>query len=211
MNDNNAPEYGQQLDKSRQIWDSVAATFDEQPDHGLLDPVTLRAWTKLLRISLPSTRGTVLDIGCGTGSLSVVLAGLGYEVTGIDLSPEMISLAKVKASAAQHSINFHVMDAAFPQFPAQQFDAIVCRHLLWALPEPGQVLERWVQLLKADGCLLMIEGFWHTGAGLHAQEIMDMLPASLTNSSMRNLSDLSDLWGHKVEDERYAITAHLRS
>src|SRR5204863_8264021 len=99
MNKDNPSTHEQQLDQSRQIWNSAAASFDSQPDHGLHDPVLLRAWTKLLRISLPSTRGTVLDIGCGTGSLSVVLAGLGYEVTGIDLSPEMISLANAKALA----------------------------------------------------------------------------------------------------------------
>src|SRR5262249_27861136 len=100
MSDNDALTYQQQLDQSRQLWDSAAASFDSEPDHGLHEPATLRAWTKLLRISLPSIRGSLLDIGCGTGSLSVVLAGLGYDVTGIDLSPEMISLAKAKALSA---------------------------------------------------------------------------------------------------------------
>ncbi|MGB4872206.1 MAG: class I SAM-dependent methyltransferase, partial [Candidatus Promineifilaceae bacterium] len=44
------------------------------------------------------TEAAILDIGCGTGSLSAVLAGLGHQVTGIDLSPVMISIAQTKAA-----------------------------------------------------------------------------------------------------------------
>lgn len=58
----------------------------------------------------------------------------------IDLSPKMISLAQKKAASQGYQIEFRVMDAAFPQLPHNQFDVIVCRHLLWVLPEPPQVL-----------------------------------------------------------------------
>ncbi|MBK7915430.1 MAG: methyltransferase domain-containing protein [Chloroflexi bacterium] len=74
---------------SRQYWDNVAPFFDDEPDHGLRDPIVLDAWTHLLRASLPYTEAAILDIGCGTGSLSAVLAGLGHQVTGIDLSPQV--------------------------------------------------------------------------------------------------------------------------
>jgi SAM-dependent methyltransferase len=103
------------------------------------------------------------------------------------------------------------MDAAAPRFPPQQFDAIVCRHLLWTLPEPGQVLRRWVDLLRQKGRLRLIEGYWRTGAGLHAQQIVDALPSSLFDISIQNLSDQPDLWGGEVADERYAILADLRA
>lgn len=201
--------YQQQLDESRQVWNAEAAVFDEQPDHGLRDPITLAAWTKLLKDALPANQSAALDIGCGTGSLSIILAGLGCKVTGIDFAPEMIARAEAKAKAAQQSISFQVMDAAFPQLPTQQFDVVICRHLLWALPEPNQVLQRWVQLLKPGGRLLLIEGFWHTGAGLHSHQIVDVLPASLTNIAVQQLSDQPDLWGGQVNDERYLIRADL--
>ncbi|MCA9907238.1 MAG: class I SAM-dependent methyltransferase, partial [Anaerolineae bacterium] len=149
------------------------------------------------------------DIGCGTGSLSLVLAGLGHAVVGIDLAPAMLALAQAKAEAAGHSITFHVMDAALPQLAPEQFDVIVCRHLLWALAEPDQVLERWLRLLKPGGRLLLIEGYWHTGAGLHARELLALLPAALTQATLQPLSDWAELWGGAVEDERYAILAHL--
>ncbi len=201
--------YQRQLDESRQVWNAEARVFDEQPDHGLRDPGILAAWTKLLREALPTNLAEVLDIGCGTGSLSVVLAGFGCKVTGVDFSPEMIARAEAKANAARQSITFQVMDAAFPQHPAQQFDVVICRHLLWALPEPDQVLQRWVRLLKPRGRILLVEGFWHTGAGLHSEQIVDVLPASLVNISVQNLSEQADLWGGQVKDERYLIKADL--
>lgn len=205
----------QELEQSRRAWNAEAASFDEAPDHGLRDPNILNAWTNLLKRNLPSRENAAvnraLDVGCGTGSLSLVLAGFGYEVTGIDFSPEMIALAKTKADAALQTIDFHVMDAAFPQFPSQQFDVIVCRHLLWTLPEPPQVLQRWADLLKPGGRLIMIEGFWHTGVGLHAQQILDMLPDSLMNIVVEDLIDQPELWGQPMNDERYLIRADLRS
>jgi 2-polyprenyl-3-methyl-5-hydroxy-6-metoxy-1,4-benzoquinol methylase len=136
-----------------------------------------------------------------------VLAGLGHQVTGIDLSPAMISLARTKAANLGLQIEFQVMDAASPQLSAAQFDAIICRHLLWTLPEPKEVLQRWADLLKPKGRIILIEGFWKTGAGLRANEIIEILPTSFTDYSLTNLSENSNLWGKAVDDERYAIIA----
>jgi 2-polyprenyl-3-methyl-5-hydroxy-6-metoxy-1,4-benzoquinol methylase len=197
------------LHEARQYWDNLAPSFDDEPDHGLRDPIVLQAWTELLRTWLPYTKATILDVGCGTGSLSVVLAELGNKVTGIDLSPSMISLARAKAATRGLQIEFHVMDAAFPQLPHQRFDVIICRHLLWALPEPKQVLQRWGELLKQNGRLILIEGYWGTGAGLHAKEIIEMFSPSIINFSVQNLSDNPNFWGDIVTDERYAIIADI--
>ena len=195
------------LQDSRQYWDNLASSFDNEPDHGLRDPVILENWTNFLRTSLPNTKAIVLDIGCGTGSLSVVLAALGHTMTGIDLSPSMISLARKKAEALGYPIKFHVMDAASPRLPKEHFDAIVCRHLLWSLPEPKQVLQRWAELLKPKGRLILIEGYWGTGAGLHANQIIEILPSSLKDFLLQNLSENPNFWGKEVSDQRYAIIA----
>ena len=195
------------LQAARQYWDTLASAFDDEPDHGLRDPVVRENWTDFLRASLPHSRAIILDVGCGTGSLSVVLAGLGHTVTGIDLSPAMISMARTKAVALGYQIDFHVMDAASPPLPNQHFDAIVCRHLLWTLPEPRQVLQSWADLLKQKGRLILIEGYWGTGAGLHANQIIKILPSSFEDFSLKNLSDDARFWGKDVSDERYAIIA----
>ena len=197
------------LQESQQYWDSLALTFDSEPDHGLHDTLIRETWTELLKTWLPQTNATILDIGCGTGSLSVVIAGLGHRVTGIDLSPSMISLAEAKAATHGLQIEFEVMDAALPQLSSQRFDVIICRHLLWALPEPEQALERWTEFLSRKGRLILIEGFWLTGAGLHAQEIIAMLPSAFVRVSVQNLSDNPNFWGGPVTDERYAIVADI--
>ena len=209
MSEYNTGNDKKRLQESRQYWDDLASSFDDEPDHGLRDSLVLEAWTELLKTWIPAANATILDIGCGTGSLSVILARLGHTVTGIDLSPSMISLARTKAAAYGLEIEFHIMDASHVQFAEHQFDMILCRHLLWALSEPEQVLQRWIKLLKPGGRLILIEGYWRTGAGLHAEEITEMLPSSFINISVRNLSNDPDFWGGTVTDERYIIIADL--
>ena len=150
---------------------------------------------------------TVLDIGCGTGSLSLLLAELGHTVIGIDFAAAMIDRARQKAAAAGQVISFQEMAAANPQFPPAYFDLVLCRHLLWVLPEPKTVLQRWVALLKPAGRLLLVEGFWHTGGGLHQAEVVAALPTALTNVHVQDLSTQPALWGTNVDDERYLLTA----
>lgn len=193
--------------EAKEYWNEQAATFDDEADHGLHDPRVRSAWTELLGEWLPATRTRILDIGCGTASLSLLLAELGHAVTGIDFAPAMIEQARAKAQAAGQPIPFHVMDATTPDFAPGQFDLLLCRHLLWALPEPTQVLQRWVTLLAPAGRLLLIEGYWHTGGGLHAQQILAMLPPMVSIVVVENLSDRPGLWGGTVTDERYLIVA----
>jgi SAM-dependent methyltransferase len=92
-----------------------------------------------------------------------------------------------------------------------KFGVIICRHLLWTLPEPEQVLQRWIEFLKQKGRLILIEGYWETGAGLHAEELVSMLPASRVDVSIQNLSENPGYWGRNVTDERYAIIADFNS
>jgi ubiquinone/menaquinone biosynthesis C-methylase UbiE len=191
----------------RQVWNQAAVRFDEEPDHGLRDPAVRQAWLELLRVNLPPPPVAVLDIGCGTGSLCLALAELGHQVSGIDFSPAMIAQARVKAAAAPAPIRLRVMDAAAPRLARGRYDAIVCRHVLWALPEIGQVLRRWAGLLRPGGRLLLIEGFWHTGTGLHPQEVVSALPEKLALRTVQDLSGQPALWGGAVMDERYLISA----
>ena len=193
------------LTNARTVWDREAVTFDAEPDHGLRDPAVKAAWRQLLAQWLPPSLGHVLDLGCGTGSLSVLAAELGHTVMGIDCSPAMIERAQAKAAALELPITFYIMDAARPAVRAASFEAVICRHLLWALPDPAAVLERWKGLLPPAGRMILIEGFWVTGGGLKMAEIINLLPKGLAVIETVNLSPLSILWGKSVNDERYAI------
>ncbi len=205
------PEDNYNLGEERRYWDKEALTFDREADHGLRDPAVRSAWRDLLLNALPPAPAAVLDMGCGTGSLSILLAEAGYTVTGLDFSPAMVVQAKYKAGDAGLEIAFQLGDAADPAIINERFDAIVDRHLLWALPDPALALQRWAGLLRPQGRMLLIEGYWHTGAGLHASQVTAALPPSISSVTIKDLSAAAELWGYQVNDERYLVTARLGS
>lgn len=59
----------------------------------------------------------ILDVGCGTGFFTILLAKEGHQVTGIDLTPDMITHAKKLAEEEKADCQFAVMDAENPDFP----------------------------------------------------------------------------------------------
>lgn len=181
-----------------QDWDAEAAAFDDEPDHGLGDPEVRERWRALLHSVLPPAPVTVADLGCGTGTLSALLAGEGYRVTGVDLSPRMLDLARAKVPDA----SFLVGDAAVPPLPEAAFDVVLCRHVLWALPDPVDALRRWVTLLRPQGRLVLIEGRWWTGGGLTAERTGDLLAEAGRTSELHLLDD-PGYWGRDNHDERY--------
>ena len=103
-----------ELDGIARFWDDAADTFDDEPYHGLRDAGVRAAWASRLRTWLPGSPSDVLDLGCGTGSIAVLLAEAGHRVTGVDLAPRMIQLARAKLADAGLPATFLVGDAAEP-------------------------------------------------------------------------------------------------
>ncbi|MEW2500422.1 class I SAM-dependent methyltransferase [Amycolatopsis sp. NPDC047767] len=195
---------GRMPNVTHELWDAHAAEFDEQPDHGLRDPVVREAWRELLLSLLPKAPASVVDLGCGTGSLAVLLAEAGYEVCGVDLSRRMLALAEEKAAAAGVQVEFRHGDVADP--PAGAYDVVLSRHVLWAMPDPAAAVARWVGLLRPGGRLVLIEGRWSTGAGLTAAECQGHVLAHRREAGVEKLDDPA-LWGAEIEDERYVVTS----
>ena len=96
----------------------------------------------------------ILDLGTGTGFFAFLLAAQGHEVTGIDLTPDMIREAERTAEALGIEASFYVMDAEQPAFAPGSFDALVTRNLTWGLPHLAQAYEAWHDLLKPGGVLV---------------------------------------------------------
>src|SRR5262245_15721205 len=94
-----------------EFWDAAADSFDEEADHGLRDRHVRDAWAGRLAAWLPGPPAEVVDLGCGTGSLSLLLAEAGHRVTGVDLSPNMVDHARRKLTAANLDVRFLVGDA----------------------------------------------------------------------------------------------------
>ena len=78
----------------------------------------------LEELTLPP-RGSVLDVGCGTGRHSIELAKRGYAVTGLDLSSEMLARAAAAAKAADVHVEWIHSDASQFSFPGS-YDAAIC-------------------------------------------------------------------------------------
>jgi SAM-dependent methyltransferase len=188
-----------------QYWDGQAATFDDEPDHGLGDPVTRRAWQELL-LPLVGEQSAIADLGCGTGTLSVLLASAGHHVTGVDFSARMADLARGKAARAGVAATFVLGDAARPPLTRGGYDIVMARHVLWAMPDPGAALDAWIDLLAPTGALVLVEGRWHTGSGLSRVECSDLVAARRTNVEVTPLDD-PVYWGRPVEDERYLLVS----
>ncbi|HET7899731.1 MAG TPA: GNAT family N-acetyltransferase [Candidatus Nanopelagicales bacterium] len=190
----------------QQEWDAFADSFDDEPDHGLRDPEARAAWASSLAPLLPEAPASIADIGCGTGTLSVMLAEAGYAVRGIDLSPRMVELAREKALRAGVRIDVATGDASYPPWPAAWVDVVLARHVVWALPDAAAALGRWIRLLAPGGRLVLVEGFWGTGAGLHAEDLAALLRGLGCSVETTPLTDPL-LWGGPVDDERYAVVA----
>ncbi|MFH8499216.1 class I SAM-dependent methyltransferase [Streptomyces coeruleorubidus] len=188
-------------------WGARAAGFDEEPDHGLRDPEVRRAWAARLRSWLPGRAGDVLDLGCGTGSLSLLASEQGHRVTGVDLSPAMVTLARQKL--AGRDAVFLIGDAAAPPVGEQRFDTVLVRHVLWALPDPGRALRHWAGLLRPGGRLVLVEGVWGTAGpvGIPAERLTGLLAPIAGQVRVERLSGDPLLWGGEVTDERYAVVA----
>jgi len=188
-------------------WDAEAPTFDDEPDHGLRDPLVREAWAARLEAWLPRRSCDVLDLGCGTGSLSLLAAERGHRVTGVDRSPAMVALARTKL--AGRDAVFVVGDAAAPPVGEQLFDVVLVRHVLWTLPAPGRALRHWRGLLRPGGRLVLVEGVWGTVSpvGIPADRLTALLASLSREVRLERLSDDARLWGREVTDERYAVVA----
>lgn len=193
-------------DETAQFWNRQAASFDDEADHGLRDPIVRDAWQRLLRSVLPDPPAAVADLGCGTGSLAVLLAEEGYAITGIDLSTEMIARARRKASSAGVSATFREGDASRPEIVPASLDVALVRHVTWALPDPVDALTRWAALLRERGRLILIEGQWSTGVGIAAHALADLVRPIIPDIELRQLTD-DALWGSHMEDDRYMLVA----
>lgn len=115
--------------------------------------LALRPWLR------PAAGLRVLDVGCGVGRWSCLLAARGARVTGVDLSPQMISVARRSAAARGVSCRFLVGDVTALELGAE-FDLVlgvtVLQHLV-SDAELDRALARLVRRLAPGGRLVLLE------------------------------------------------------
>lgn len=164
----------------------------------------------------------VLDVGCGTGVVSLLLAELGHDVVVVDFAPEMLERARSKAQRVDRSVEFLRGDAETLAVPDDAVELVTARHLIWTLPNPREALHEWKRVVEPGGRILLIEGYWnHSEPWDEYEKVHDDLPMydgrppaelaevlhqrGFTDVTHESLSDPT-LWGREPRHDYYLMT-----
>lgn len=99
----------------------------------------------------------VMDYGCGTGTASCEFSSLVKKIQGIDISSEMIRIAKEKAVVSKiENVTFEKADLFEDKFQDESFDVILAFNMLHTVSNPQDIVHRINDLLKPEGLLISI-------------------------------------------------------
>jgi SAM-dependent methyltransferase len=118
--------YRDNLEFWERAWNQVKAAYTQLPDLPYLTTIPETLTKRSVR--------TVLDLGCGTGWLSVYLAKQGFQVTGLDISMHAVKLGREWAGKEDLDIHFDVGDIADMPYPDGAFDAVVANSIFEHFP-----------------------------------------------------------------------------
>jgi SAM-dependent methyltransferase len=100
--------------------------------------------------------GRALDLACGEGRNAIWLAGLGWQVTGVDFSEVAIAKARERAASEGAEIDFRAIDLLDFEPEARAYELVVVLYLQLRANERRHVLERAAEALAAGGTFLLI-------------------------------------------------------
>jgi SAM-dependent methyltransferase len=93
----------------------------------------------------------VLDVACGTGVVAVTAARQGAHVTGLDLTPELVGVARENADLASVTIDWREGDVEQLPFEAETFDVVVSQYGHMFAPRPDVAVREMLRVLKRGG------------------------------------------------------------
>ncbi|GBF72200.1 methyltransferase [Paenibacillus sp. 598K] len=142
-------------------WEGEATLYSEGIAEELKSP-RRQAWLELIEAHAPEGQSLrVLDVGCGPGFFSVILAAAGHQVTGADCAANMLEEASAHASSEGVTVDFKQMDTHTLDLPDESYDLVVCRNVTWSLPEPERAYREWMRVLRPGGRLLIFDANWN--------------------------------------------------
>jgi 2-polyprenyl-3-methyl-5-hydroxy-6-metoxy-1,4-benzoquinol methylase len=140
-------------DKSEKFWDKASKNYDTTEERFERIHSRVRDNTKQ---HLKAT-DVVLDYGCGTGTKSCELADLVNEILGIDISVEMIELAKSKGAAnAIGNVRFEQTTIFDEALREGSFDVVMAFNMLHTVPNPQEIVKRIHEVLKPEGLFISV-------------------------------------------------------
>ena len=148
--------------------------------------------------------GKVLEVAVGTG-LNLPFYDAGLDVVGIDLSPEMIAIGRIRALEAGRDVDLKVGDAHHLEFADGTFDTVVATYALCNIPDPDQALGEMHRVLRSGGRLVMVD---HIGSSskpiLWFQKLVEPLSIRLGGDHLTRRPSLG------VEQHGFEITERAR-
>lgn len=137
--------------KEKAFWDRLAPSYDGSAEKYYHDTYRRSIGLALAAVT-PTDR--VLEIGCGTGIITMGVAARVAHIEAIDISPEMISVARGKAEAdSRDNVTFRVSDGYSLPFDVGSFDVVLAFNVLHLVDKPKQLLGEAHRLLKPGGLL----------------------------------------------------------
>src|SRR6056297_173562 len=137
------------------FFDIEAESYDqwyETPMGGFVDETETALAFRLFN---PVPGSELLDAGCGTGNFSLKLAEKGVMVTGVDISEEMMSIAKRKTAEAGFSIDYKYGDLYELPFGDESFDAVFSMAAFEFIKEPQKAFDELMRVVKKGGILMI--------------------------------------------------------
>ena len=186
------------MERIRKDFDRIATLSEHEREvDGTYDRFLLR--------SAPARCARALEVGCGTGTFTRLLAGQADHVTAIDLSGEMIRIARER-STGYANIDYSVGDVLKMELPVSQFDCIVMVATLHHLPT-GPALEKLKLALKPDGVLIIHDLLTPKGA-LERSGDMVRMPVSVAVRWLRTgrawpRREVRKAWAEHGRKEQY--------
>jgi len=138
--------------KLQNAYDEIADQYEKKVwfDQHVLGVARLRK--KLLS----KATGKILDVACGTG-LNIPMFPAGSEITAVDLSPNMLEIARANATKHGLKVNLAVMDAEHLEFPDGSFDTVVSTLSTCTFPDPVKALREMKRVCRRNGLILLLE------------------------------------------------------
>ncbi|RDY24160.1 class I SAM-dependent methyltransferase [Romboutsia maritimum] len=152
-------------------------------------------WIEVISKNLPQDKKLrILDVGTGTGFLAILMASLGHDVVGIDLTEAMINGANKTSHLLNYNIDFKVMDAQNLSFEDNYFDVVISRNLTWTLPDVKKAYKEWYRVLKHNGRLLNFDGDYGQVSFSNQVKTLDANHAhvGIKNSILKECDDIKN-------------------
>ena len=118
-----------------------------------LEAITTAPAAQLVTFAKVQRGQRVLDVATGTGAVAVTAARRGAQVSGLDLTPELLEVARQNAPLAGVEVDFHEGDAEALPFEADAFDVVLSQFGHMFAPRPEVALAEMLRVLKPGGVL----------------------------------------------------------